>query len=134
MPFVRLQECGRVVFSAAIDGAVYAKHGTSVDTRLLVIDKQPADDQTVFPTSPGVAPDVATLLAWVTERVPPRLPFAPPVAAPRRHVSSHSTNRPCLCHAPIFRYVPARTARRRTGLRDRGLDAAGGCPAHRCAV
>ena len=27
--FVRLQERGRVVFSAAIDGAVYAKHGTS---------------------------------------------------------------------------------------------------------
>ena len=26
--FVRLQERGRVVFSAAIDGAVYAKHGT----------------------------------------------------------------------------------------------------------
>ena len=26
--FVRLQERGRVVFSPAIDGAVYAKHGT----------------------------------------------------------------------------------------------------------
>ena len=31
--FVRLQERGRVVFSAAVDGAVYAKHGTTVDTR-----------------------------------------------------------------------------------------------------
>ena len=27
--FIRLQEQGRVVFSAAIDGAVYAKHGTT---------------------------------------------------------------------------------------------------------
>ena len=35
---------GRVVFSAAIDGAVYAKHGTTIDTRLTVIDKLPADD------------------------------------------------------------------------------------------
>ena len=51
--FVRLQERGRVVFSAAVDGAVYARHGTTVDTRLTVIDKRPADDPTVFPTSPG---------------------------------------------------------------------------------
>jgi hypothetical protein len=29
--FVRLQERGRIVFSAAIDGAVYAKHGVTVD-------------------------------------------------------------------------------------------------------
>ena len=43
--FVQLQERGRVVFSAAIDGAVYAKHGTTIDTRLTVIDKQPADDR-----------------------------------------------------------------------------------------
>jgi len=31
--FVRLQERARVVFSAAIDGAAYAKHGTTIDTR-----------------------------------------------------------------------------------------------------
>ena len=77
--FVRLQEHGRVVFSAAIDGSVYAKHGTTVDTRLLVIDKQPAADPNAFPVSPGVAPDAATLLAWVTAHVPSRLPLAKPV-------------------------------------------------------
>ena len=38
--FVRLQERGRVVFTAAIDGAVYAKHGTTIETRLTVIDKR----------------------------------------------------------------------------------------------
>ena len=65
--FVRIQERGRVVFSAAIDGAVYAKHGTTIDTRLTVIDKIPADDPTAFPASPGVAPDVATLLGWITQ-------------------------------------------------------------------
>jgi predicted RNA methylase len=78
--FVRLQERGHVVFSAAIDGAVYAKHGTQIDTQLLVIDKQPAVDPNVFPVSPGMAPDVATLLDWVTKHVPPRLPVATPVA------------------------------------------------------
>jgi predicted RNA methylase len=78
--FARLQESGRLVFSAAIDGSVYAKHGTTIDTRLLVIDKQPAVDPRVFPASPGVAPDAATLLAWVSEHVPPRLPIEAPIA------------------------------------------------------
>jgi predicted RNA methylase len=53
--FIRLQERGRIVFSAAIDGAVYAKHGTTFPTRLTVIDKLPADDPAVFPAAPGVA-------------------------------------------------------------------------------
>ena len=78
--FVRLQERGRVVFSAAIDGAVYARHGTTIDTRLTVIDKRSADDPTLFPTSPGIAPDAATLLGLVMRHVPPRLPIAASVA------------------------------------------------------
>ncbi len=78
--FARLQERGRLVFSAAIDGVVYAKHGTTIDTRLLVIDKKPAVDPSVFPDSPGVAPDAATLLAWVIEHVPPRLPIEASIA------------------------------------------------------
>jgi len=70
--FVRLQERGRVVFSAAIDGRVYARHGTSVETRLTVIDRVPADDPTAFPPSLGTAPDAATLLDWVIRHVVPR--------------------------------------------------------------
>jgi predicted RNA methylase len=70
--FIALQEQGRVVFSAAIDGAVYAKHGTNIDTRLTVIDRMPADDVASFPPSPGVASDLPTLLAWVLQHVPPR--------------------------------------------------------------
>src|SRR5690606_31001335 len=78
--FARLQERGRVVFSAAIDGSVYAKHGTTIDTRLTVIDKLPADDPGVFPVAPGVAPDVATLMGWLDEHLPARLPVDPSVA------------------------------------------------------
>ncbi|MEO5322858.1 bifunctional class I SAM-dependent methyltransferase/DEAD/DEAH box helicase [Mesorhizobium sp. CC13] len=78
--FMRLQERGRVVFSAAIDGAVYAKHGTTFNTRLTVIDKLPADDPAVFPASLGIAPDAATLMAWVGAQVPARLPVALPSA------------------------------------------------------
>src|SRR5262249_11184070 len=51
--FVRLQQRGRVVFSAAIDGRAYSRHGTSVETRLTVIDRVPAADPTAFPPSPG---------------------------------------------------------------------------------
>jgi hypothetical protein len=77
--FVRLHERACVVFSAAINGSAYAKHGTSIDTRLTVIDKRPAADPNSFPASQGIAPDAATLLSWVTEHVPPRLPIDPPV-------------------------------------------------------
>jgi len=79
--FVRLQEHGRVVFSAAVDGSVYAKHGTTIDTRLTVIDKWPADDPTIVATSAGTAPDAATLLGWVTRDMPGRLPIAASMAA-----------------------------------------------------
>ena len=79
--FIRLQERGRVVFTAAIDGAVYAKHGTTIDTRLTVIDKLPADDPASFPRSPGIAPDIATLIGRIEAQVPPRLPVTLPKAA-----------------------------------------------------
>jgi len=80
--FVRLQERGRILFSAAIDGAVYARHGTTVATRLTVIDRVPAADPAAFPASPGVAPDAATLLNWVTAQVPPRTEAAATPLAP----------------------------------------------------
>jgi predicted RNA methylase len=80
--YVRLQERGRVVFSAAIDGRVYSRHGTTFPTRLTVIDKQPADDPTRLPDAPGIAPDVATLIAWIAEHVPARLPLDASVGLP----------------------------------------------------
>ncbi len=79
--FIRMQERGHVVFTAAIAGAVFAKHGTTIETRLTVIDRLPAEDPTAFPSPPGVAPDVPTLLGWVTEYVPSRLPIATAVAS-----------------------------------------------------
>ena len=80
--FIRLQERGRIVFSAAIDGAVYAKHGTTFPTRLTVIDKLPADDPAVFPAAPGVASDAATLLGWLDDHLPTRLAVDPSLTVP----------------------------------------------------
>lgn len=75
---MRLQDRGRVVFTAAIDGAVFARHGTRIDTRLTVIDKLPADDPSRFPGSPGIAPDVTTLMGWIEAHVPKRSPVSLP--------------------------------------------------------
>jgi predicted RNA methylase len=80
--FTRLQERGRIVFSAAVDGAFYAKHGTTIDTRLTVIDKIPPDDPTAFPAPLGVAPDVATLLGWIAQYMPQRPPTLVRVPTP----------------------------------------------------
>ena len=101
--FKRLQEQGRVVFSAAIDGAVYAKHGTTIDTRLTVIDRVPADDVGIFAASTGIAPDLPTLLAWVMQYVPPRRPVAGTAAA----------GVPAIASAPAPRTVRAYLGQRR---------------------
>ncbi|MCO5066793.1 MAG: strawberry notch family protein [Rhizobiaceae bacterium] len=71
--FERLQQQGRVVFTAAIDGRVYARHGTTAETRLTIIDKIPASDPSKFAASPGKANDVETLLSWISD-LPTRTP------------------------------------------------------------
>jgi hypothetical protein len=84
--FIRLQARGRITFSAVIDGSVYAKHGTTIETRLIVIDKRPADDPAMFPAALGVAPDVTTLLGWLDNHLPERFAvdssLTVPVTAP----------------------------------------------------
>jgi predicted RNA methylase len=82
--FASLQEQARVVFTAAIDGAVFARQGTTVDTRLTVIDKHPADDPRAFVASSGPAPDAAALLALVEANIPPRLPLDGGASLPSR--------------------------------------------------
>lgn len=105
--FIRLQERGRVVFTAAVDGAVYAKHGTTVDTRLTVIDKLPADDPASFPDSPGIAPDIATLIGWSVALVPPRPSVALPKLAVSAPVAAAKTVRGYLARSAASRSVAA---------------------------
>ncbi|OOO27814.1 methylase [Agrobacterium salinitolerans] len=68
--FVRLQGQGTVLFTAAIDGSIYARHGTTMETRLTVIDKIPAEDPSTFVTSSGTAHDLDQLLGWITDLAP----------------------------------------------------------------
>ncbi len=106
LAYARLQERGRVVFSAPIDGVVYAKHGTTFPTRLTVIDKKPADDPTTFPAAPGVAPDVATLMAWIAEHLPPREPVSASIA-----VQAATTPTPRTVRGYLTRTAKAAPAR-----------------------
>ena len=71
--FVRLQETGRVVFTAPIAGRVFARHGTTVETRMTVIDRVPADDPRVFAADAGMAESAAELLTLVQQHVAPRV-------------------------------------------------------------
>src|SRR3546814_2238436 len=52
--FLRWQERARVVFSAGLAGKAYARHGTTAETRLTVIDKQPADVPSALPATHGI--------------------------------------------------------------------------------
>lgn len=110
--YTRLQERGRVVFTAAIGGSVYAKHGTTIDTRLTVIDKLPADDPAIFPAASGIAPDAATLMGWIAEQVPPRLavelpglPAVSPSAVAPRTVRAY-LNRTARTARPVSPATP----------------------------
>jgi hypothetical protein len=94
--FLRLQEKARIVFTATLAGQAYARHGTTIETRLTVIDRIPAVDPRAFPSSPGMAADAAELLAWVSRLVPPRAPLtgASPLPAPVVPLRPHGAARP----------------------------------------
>jgi predicted RNA methylase len=89
--FIELQQKGRVVFTAAIAGQAYVRHGTNFATRLTVIDRVPAEDPRSFPPSPGMAADAAELLGWVSRLIPKRPPVAaatPPGSSPGQALPS----------------------------------------------
>jgi hypothetical protein len=83
------------VFSATLAGQAYARHGTTIETRLTVIDRIPAEDPRAFPSSRGMAADAAELLDRVCRLVPPRapvtglspLPFPSAAAVPVRAIA-----------------------------------------------
>ncbi|QAB01067.1 MULTISPECIES: bifunctional class I SAM-dependent methyltransferase/DEAD/DEAH box helicase [Agrobacterium tumefaciens complex] len=68
--FIRLQERGTLLFSAAIDGSVYARHSTTMETRLTVIDKIAANNPAKLVSSTGTAPDLTTLMSWISGLAP----------------------------------------------------------------
>ena len=76
------------VFSMVIDGRAYARHGTSFDTRLTVLDRLATEERNKAIAGPSFHPgakaaDAAELLDAVLSHVPPRKPLDPkPVSRP----------------------------------------------------
>ena len=103
--FERLDPPPRTVFSIAIDGRAYARRGTTFDTRLTVIDHDPANAQGVPVDARASVPTAAGLLAAVAANVPPRQAIVPiPEAAlPAGDLFGHAAARP----APRKRAVAA---------------------------
>ncbi len=83
--FVRMQDKARVVFSASIAGSVFAPHGTTVETRLTVIDKVPADDRSAISGVARHGSRSRDLAALVGRQ--------PPATSAHRRISSSATGR-----------------------------------------
>ena len=84
--FRHLDPPAQAVFSMAIDGRAYARHGTTFDTRLTVLDRtgQTQDEAMGASFDPAAsAPDPQALLAAVQTRVPVRRPLSPKPVATR---------------------------------------------------
>ncbi|UKP01017.1 hypothetical protein [Nostoc sp. UHCC 0870] len=67
--FVKFQEKATVVLSVGVSGKVYSKHGTTMETRITVIDKVPTDS-TDIPCIPETL-DLPEILALI-EQLPQR--------------------------------------------------------------
>jgi len=70
--FERLQEQGRLMFTATLARGFFARHGTSVESRLTVFDKTPAENPKEFVAGFGPITDLSELLALVQREIPPR--------------------------------------------------------------
>ena len=87
--FRYLDPPAQAVFSMAIEGRAYARHGTSFDTRLTVLDRltrEACDDAVtglLLRSRRIAAPDAAALLQAVQAQVSPRRPLAPKPGARR---------------------------------------------------
>jgi predicted RNA methylase len=76
--FVSLQKEASVRFSAGISGRLYAKHGTTIPTRLTVIDRVPAENPEIFANYYETAETLPALLDLVQQYVPARACAAAP--------------------------------------------------------
>jgi hypothetical protein len=87
--FARLTETAHLVFTGAVSGAAFAKHGTSYETRISVFDKCRGGEPggTTADLRQPTSSDVAHLMSRVTAEVPPRLEMEQAANAGLRHSS-----------------------------------------------
>ena len=103
--FESLDPPARVVFTAAIDGRVYARRGTTFDTRLTVLDRGGEERGDAPVHAPVRVADAAELLDAVAAAVPVRLPIQP---LPGADLFGHTpTPRPTPARRPRTAAPPA---------------------------
>ena len=101
--FASLDPPARVTFTAAIDGRVYARRGTTFDTRLTVLDRGGEQQGQVY--AGARVPSAAHLLQVVAATVPARRPIEP---VPSSDLFGHApTPRPALAKRPRAAAPPA---------------------------
>ncbi|NDW01359.1 strawberry notch family protein [Salipiger sp. PrR002] len=73
--FGRLTETAHLVFTGAVSGAAFAKHGTSFETRISVFDKCRGGEPggTTADLRQQMSTDAAHLMSRITAEVPPRV-------------------------------------------------------------
>ena len=133
--FSRLAGNARIVFTMAIDGRAYARHGTGFDTRLTVLDRSEAPGIEV--DSQARAENAAALLDAVLAAVPARLPIQPePVrtatgpgrdlfgnAIPQPATKRTATGTAAASPKPAHDWGPVAELAVETGTADSGADA-----------
>ncbi|TYB76521.1 strawberry notch family protein [Maritimibacter fusiformis] len=103
--FGRLTETAHFVFTGAVSGAAFAKHGTSFETRVSVFDKCRGGEPGGITADlhQPISPDVAHLMSRVTAEVPPRLKLDPAPAAAQGHSSRFPGNSHLTTRKPVSR-------------------------------
>ena len=73
--FARLTETAHLVFTGAVSGSAFAKHGTSFETRISVFDKCRGGELGGITADlhQPLSHDAAHLLSRITAEIPPRL-------------------------------------------------------------
>jgi hypothetical protein len=103
--FDRLTESAHLVFTGAVSGAAFAKHGTTFATRILVFDKCRGGEMggVTADLRQLASPDAAHLLSRITADVPPRLELDQAATASQSRF-------------PIFPGNPATSIRKAIGI------------------
>ena len=106
--FARLTETATLVFTGAVSGAAFAKHGTSFETRISVFDKCRGGELggITADLAQPMAADPAELLALIISAVPPRLALAPDAVA-RPRIPSLFPGNPARAHSTAVRALRA---------------------------
>ena len=87
--FSRLTESAHLVFTGAVSGGAFAKHGTSFETRISVFDKCHGGERgsIIADFNQPMSSDAAQLLARIVAEIPPRLELDADVVAGSRATS-----------------------------------------------